>query len=103
VVNWVPVHVESRRKEEMLVKVALGTTANQYFLLGSAQIDTGGMLFIQECSRILIPYQPVKVICRHQVVAKYLMVSTFPSAYITDFQCFLITKVMSKSKTSIEQ
>jgi len=56
VVNWVPVHVESGRKGEMLVKVALGTTANQYFLLGRAQIDTGGMLFIQECIRILIPY-----------------------------------------------
>ena len=56
VINWAPVHVESGRKGEMLVKVALSITANQSFLLGSAQIDTGGKLFIQECIRILIPY-----------------------------------------------
>jgi len=79
VVNWVPVHVESGRKEEMLVKVALGTTANQYFLLGRAQVDTEGMLFIQECIRILIPYQPFKFICRHQVVAngQHISISTY--------------------------
>jgi len=45
VVNWAPVHVESGKAE--VVKVAIGTTANQYFLLGRAQIDTGGMLFTQ--------------------------------------------------------
>jgi len=56
VVNWAPVHVESGRKGEMLVKVAIGTSANQYFLPGRAQIDTGGMLLIQEYIRILIPY-----------------------------------------------
>ena len=56
VINWAPVHVESGRKGEMLVKVAIGITANQYFLLGRAQNDTRGKLFIQECIRILIPY-----------------------------------------------
>ena len=45
-INWAPVHVESGRKGgKTLVKVALSITANQSFLLGSAQLDTGGKLF----------------------------------------------------------